>query len=352
MRIGLTYSLKPAGPLPPDAPDDLYEELDVDATIAALKAALHRLGHEVELLGDGPQLLERLMRPGYAAALDGVFNMAEGRSGRGREAQVPALLELLMVPATGSDVSTLALALDKHLAKLVARASGLPVAPSCLVGADAAPAVASLRYPLFVKPVSEGSSMGISARSVCRTPQQLSDAVAFVNDTYRQPALVEEFLPGDEFTVGVVGTGAQARIVGVMQLMPRMPMCEFIYSVTYKRDYTDDLSYRMTPEIRREGSDAEARLREIESIALTAHRTFGCRDVSRVDLRCDRDGRVNFVEINPIPGLRPGGYSDLVLLAEGHGWSFDSLIGAILNSARERWSAAFARRDGRQSQLA
>lgn len=335
LRLGLTYNLKP-DKVGAHEPIDRYEELDCVETVDAIEAALRRLGHDVERLGAGPSLFDALSRRDPARRLDGVFNLAEGLSGRGRESQVPALLEMLGIPNTGSDPVALALALDKGLAKVFAAARGIRTAPFVLIGVDEAPRSADLRYPLFAKPVAEGSSMGIRQSSICRTEAELRERVEMLQRDYQQPVLVEEFLPGEEYTVGIVGNGDQAEVVGVMQIVPRDPDGDFVYSLEVKRDYLRRVRYVMSDELLAAGL-TPAELEAIRELALDVHRAFGCRDVSRVDIRRDRDGLPNFIEVNPLPGMNPP-YSDLVILALGHGWTYDRLIGRIVDAATARWA--------------
>jgi len=336
MRIGLTFNLKPEIAPAPDDPIDRYEEYDSEETVSAVASALRRLGHEVERLGWGSPMLDALIQRAEGDRLDGVFNFAEGVGGRGRESQVPAMLEMLGIPNTGSDPVALALALDKGLAKIFAAGHGIATAPFQIIGADEPLGDIDLRYPLFAKPVGEGSSMGIRNRSVCRAPAELQALVSQLQYDYHQPVLVEEFLPGAEYTVGVLGNGELAQVVGVMQVVPRDATGDFVYSLEVKRDYLNRVVYRMTDELLASAALTPAQLAAIQRLALDAHRAFACRDVSRVDIRCDRDGEPNFIEINPLPGLNPV-HSDLVILAIGHGWSFDQLIGRIVDAASERW---------------
>ncbi|MCY1057559.1 hypothetical protein [Nannocystis sp. SCPEA4] len=343
MRIGISFDLKPAHAPAASEPGDLYEELEAIDTIVAIEQVLRRRGHDVTRLGGGTALLDALVRQGAAERLDGVFNLAEGFGGRGRESQVPALLELLGLPFTGTDAPGLTLTLDKRVAKLLALDHGLPTPPFRLVAVGERCDDGGLQYPLFVKPVGEGSSIGIRRRSRCCSPDDLHVLVESLHRAYRQPVLVEEFLPGEEYTVGVIGNGADARVIGAMQIVPTGPLDEFVYALEYKRDYSAEIRYRMTDELLRHGALSLARLDQIHALALAAHRVFECRDISRVDLRCDRRGRVDFIEINPLPGLRPG-FSDLANLAAGHGWTYDALVGGILDAAIERWNAAPPRR--------
>lgn len=338
MRLGLTFNLKPELGPSPGEPIDRFEEFDSVETVDAIDRALRSCGHEVERLGWGASMLAALEGRAPERRIDGVFNFAEGVGGRGRESQVPAVLEVLGIPNTGSGPFALALALDKGVAKLFAAAHGIRTAPFQIVAADERLGSVELAYPLFVKPVAEGSSMGIRNNSVCHDESALRERVAQLQRDYRQAVLVEEFLSGDEFTVGVIGNGAGAEVVGVMQVTPRAPADHaFVYSLEMKRDYLNQVRYVMTDELLQSGRLDQARLGAIRTLALDVHRVFACRDLSRVDIRCDRRGEPNFIEVNPLPGLNPV-HSDLVIIARGHGWSYDQLIGRIIAAAIHRWS--------------
>jgi len=337
MHIGLTYNLKTDVVIKPDDPIDRAEEFDSEQTIDGIDAALQSLGHTTVRLGWGLTMLGTIagLTKNGQSEVDAVFNIAEGVGGRGRESQVPATLEMLGIRHTGSDPFTLAVALDKGLAKLLASSHGIPTAPFQIFSDSDEVASIDLRFPLFAKPAAEGSSMGIGDDSVCRNEEELIRRVRQLQKDYRGPVLVEEFLPGDEFTTGVVGNGDEAQIVGTMQVVPKTRTDQpFIYSLEVKRDYLRRVDYKMTDDIL-ERTSPEL-LESIEKLALDVHRAFGCRDVSRVDIRCDDEGRPNFVEVNPLPGLNPIN-SDLVLVAKGHGRSYEQLIESILGAAMKRW---------------
>jgi D-alanine-D-alanine ligase len=310
VRIGLTYNLKPDG-----AVGDRYEEFDSLETIEALESALRECGHHPVRLGWGMEMLDGLAADG----VDGVFNLAEGIGGRGRESQVPATLEMLGVPCTGSDPVAIGMTLDKALAKLMAKAHGIATAPWA-VATTGNRQPTTLRYPLFVKPAAEGSSMGVTSKSLCKTEPELNDAVARVG--VYGPALIEEYLPGNEYTVGIVG----GEVIGVMQVVPKKAEENFFYSIEVKRDYKNLVDYRIVDEPR------------VAAVALAIWRAFGLRDVARIDVRCDRDDVPNFVEVNPLPGVHPVN-SDLVILAMAAGWTYNQLIAGIMASAEERWAA-------------
>jgi len=336
MHIGLTFNLKSDVQGNHDGPEDRFEEFDSEETIGALEAVIRSRGHTVTRLGWGTAMLDRIDEARRAGKpVDGVFNLAEGIGGRGREAQVPAVLEMLGIPHTGSDALTLGITLDKALAKRVAASHGIPTAPFVTVRevADLDRARA-LRFPLFAKPAAEGSSMGIRDRSVVETWEELRTLVTALSSDYGGDVLIEEFLSGDELTVGIIGNGEEARVVGTMQIVPKVQAgTPFVYSLEVKRDFRQRVDYIMS-----EGIDAERRA-AVERVALDVHYAFGCRDVSRVDIRFDRDDRPAFIEVNPLPGMNPS-TSDLVILATGHGWKYDELIGSVLDAAISRWARA------------
>jgi D-alanine-D-alanine ligase len=328
MKIGIAYDLK--GEVSgADLPDDFQEEFDSPDTVEAIAAVLRRLGHEVSLLGDGRGLLERLL----ADPPDFVFNLAEGHGvGRSREARVPAVLEMLGIPYSGSDPLTLAVTLDKDCARRLVRSAGVAVPRGwvCGVREEVRALPAGLPYPVIVKPAWEGSSKGIRGKCVVDTPAELADALEGVRRSQRQPILVEEFIAGDELTVGVLGN--KPRVLGVLRVVPREPTERFVYSLEVKRDYQRRVSYECPARLSDDDRAA------VEQSALAVYRALGCRDVSRIDFRLRR-GVPYFLEVNPLPGLSPE-TSDLVILARGVGWSYERLIEEILRSALERVAAS------------
>jgi D-alanine-D-alanine ligase len=327
MRIGITYDLKSDLPAGPGRADDAEEEFDSPDTIEAIAAVLRRQGHEVVLLGDGEGMLRRLL----ADRPDMVFNIAEGNGiSRSREARVPAVLEMLGIPYTGSDPLTLAVTLDKDCARRLVRSHGgtVPRGQVYLPGADldAIRRLPRLPYPAIVKPAWEGSSKGIRGKCVVDTPAELAEALEARADQ-RQPLLVEEFIAGEELTAGVVGNDPP-RVVGILRVVPLRTDERFVYSLEVKRDYANRVGYESPPRLPAE------HLRALEESALLAYRALGCRDVARIDFRL-RDGVPYFLEVNPLPGLNPT-TSDLVILARHGGLGYDELIGAILDAARAR----------------
>ena len=322
LRIGLCYDLKGdylAAGFSPEA----VMEFDDEETIAALASGLASLGHQPERVGRGLELARRLAA---GERWDLIFNFAEGVRGRSREAQVPAICEMYEQPYTFSDPLTCAITLDKSLAKRLVRDHGLPTAPFALVErAEDAEAV-DLQLPLFVKPVAEGSSKGVTRRSRVESRDDLSGACAELIDAFRQPVLVESFLPGREMTVGIVGNGKDARVIGVMEVAFHAD-AGTAYTAENKKDYLTQVDYILL--------DGEPLAQRARVLALAAYRALECKDLARVDLRCDTAGELQFLEVNPLPGLNPT-YSDLPILAGRAGTSYTELLGQIVEAAALR----------------
>jgi D-alanine-D-alanine ligase len=320
MKIGISYDLKADTPLGADLPDDFQEEFDSPATIEAIASVLGGLGHEVCLLGDGRDLLERVL----SDAPDLVFNIAEGQGiARSREARVPAVLEMLGIPYTGADPLTLAVTLDKDCAKRIVASAGVVVPRGFLVEpGQAQEALRTLPFPAIVKPAWEGSSKGIRGKCVVDSPAELAAALRERCDQ-GQPILVEEYVAGEELTVGLVGN--PPRVLGILRVVPAQPTERFVYSLEVKRDFRSQVRYECL---------AAGDLPAVTEAALRVWRTLGCRDVARVDFRL-REGVPYFLEVNPLPGLSPES-GDLVILARLAGWSYEGLIAAILRAALQR----------------
>lgn len=330
LRVGLTYNLKRV--VPKHASDDDSEaEYDSATTIDALARAIAGDGHQVVRLEATRDIVRRLPD----AAVDVVFNLAEGLAGRGREATIPAILEHLGIPFSGSDAATMALALDKAAAKAVVAQAGVPT-PRAVVVSSADQDLGALRFPVIVKPNAEGSSKGVSPRSVVEELAELRRELATQLGRYRQPILVEEFLPGREFTVGVLGDAHEPRVLPPMEIVFVEPDSKHpVYAFGDKLDWTRKIRYDAPAKV-----DA-ALAAEIERVALGAWRALHCRDVARFDLRCDADGRVCFIEVNTLPGMTPA-WSDLCMIAEAAGLTYPALVSAVLAPALARRRAALA----------
>lgn len=326
MRIGIAFDLKSDFESALEGPDDRLEEYDSASTVEGLSGALRELGHEPVALGSGRRFLERVLRE----PPDLVFNIAEGSGSRSREAHVPAACEMLRIPFTHSDPLTLALTLDKAAAKRVASSMGVATPRFAVVERVEDCARVALGWPVIAKPLFEGSSMGIRRHSRVTDQAGLRREVERIVRDYDQPALVEEFCSGPEFTVGLLGDGHGLRVVGAMEIVPRRARVEeFVYSLEVKRDWENEVEYHAPPK-RDRGVIAA-----VEALALEAARALGCRDVARVDVRLDAHGAPRFLEVNPLPGMNPV-TSDLAILARGVGTSYTELVGAIVASACAR----------------
>ncbi len=322
MRIGITYDLR-EDYLQAGYGEEDTAEFDRPDTITALSDALSALGHQPAPIGNIQQLAARLVA---GERWELVFNIAEGLHGFGREAQVPALLDAFGIPYTFADPLTAALTLHKGMAKRVVRDSGLATADFAVVETASETATVDLPYPLFAKPVAEGTGKGIGAASKVHSPEELRAVCRRLLDRYRQPVLVECYLPGREFTVGITGTGSKAVALGVLEVTLRDSAEAHAYTYHNKEHYEQLVDYRLF-------SDPLAD--ESSRVALAAWRILGCRDGGRVDLRLDGQGRANFLEVNPLAGLHPQ-HSDLPILCRLLGISYVDLIGRILDSACER----------------
>jgi len=333
MKIGLAYDLKIAVPLDQTGPEDALEEYDSKETVEIIAAALTALGHSVVMLGGGEEFLDSIRRE----RVDIVFNIAEGRgNSRSRESQVPGVLEMLGIPYTGSDAHCLTVCLDKPLAKKLVAAEGVAT-PQWQIVTDeeelSRVAWGQFPFPAIVKPAYEGSSKGIRLSSVAENREQMTKEVSRLLEDYRQPVMVEEFISGDEVTVGIIGN-TPPRLVGIMRIVPRKREGRFVYSLEVKRDYLNLVDYECPPKL------ADEIKERITLASLKVFKVLGCRDFARLDFRVGPDGVPCFLEINPLPGL--GSYSDLVIMAQRLGWTHQGLIQAVLEAALKRYSPCVA----------
>ncbi len=326
LKVGITYNLKRDFTRQENQPIDLLEEFDSEETVDAIGKALESEGHEVIKLGGDIGLIDRLRQ----ASVDIVFNIAEGLQGRNREAHIPALLEFLNIPYTGSDPLTLCLTLDKSMAKRIVMSQEIPTPRFKKAERIEDLDPLNLRYPLFIKPCYEGSSKGVRLDSKILDPQTLWKKASELFETYHSPLLVEEFVTGPEFTVGILGNEVP-QVLGVMQIeIKGSPPEESIYSLEIKREWEEKVRYRCPPSI------APDLLRKIEEVALRSYRALDCRDVSRVDIRVGEGQTPYFIEINPLPGLSPV-YGDLVIMARSMGWGYADLVKTIFHHALRRY---------------
>jgi D-alanine-D-alanine ligase len=338
--------------------DDEFAEWDSSETIDAVANALAALGHVIRLEAnaDFPQNLRD-------SRVDIVFNIAEGLRGVNREAHVPAICEFYGIPYSASDPFTLSLCLDKARTKEVLAFHGVPTAAFSVVrgtgesagargqradgnresslkavGSQLRFPIPHSRFPIFVKPVHEGSSKGITESNYCETPEQLDAQVAFLLERYQQPVLIEEYLPGAEFTCAVLGNGDEARVLPIVgmnfEALPDGALPVYGFEAKWIWDRPEkpleifECPARITEELRR----------TIEDVVLRAYRVLGCRDWSRIDVRLDASGKPNVVEVNPLPGIlpNPADNSCFPKAARAAGMSYDELIQACLVHAAER----------------
>lgn len=327
MIIGIAYDLKEDFVMEAGRPDDWFEEYDSEQTVLGLQEAIEALGPKTVRLGGGKTFLERIRKQ----RVDLVFNLAEGAKGRNREAHVPAVLEMLEIPYTHSDPLTLALTLDKEMAKRVVMSEGIPTPRFKLIKNQREVEQVDLPFPLFVKPVWEGSSKGIRSDSRVDDKEALRCEIGRLLSNYGIPVLVEVFLPGREFTVGVLGNGSPY-VLGVLEVVPSEgSVQDFVYSVTAKRECARMVRYRCPADL------PPFLLRRIEEMAIASFSVLGCRDVARIDIRLNERGEPSFLEANPLPGMA-NGYSDLVILGNLVGWSYERLVGTILRHALDRYA--------------
>lgn len=330
MRIGVTYDLR-ADYLAMGMSEEDAAEFDAEITIASIVATLASLGHEPVRIGNVRALVQRLAA---GERWDAVFNICEGLSGYAREAQVPGLLDAYGIPYVFSDALTLALCLDKGWTKRIVRDAGVPTPAFALIERPADIAKIELPFPLFLKPLAEGSGKGINPRSRVNNAAELKSVAMELLARFTQPVLVETYLPGREFTVGITGTDDEARALGVMEIVPTAKAVTTDYGLENKERCDEYVTYRLA-------DDAEGQA--AADVALRAWRALRCRDGGRIDVRCDALGRPQFIEVNPLAGLNPE-HSDLCFIARFKGLAYQELIGLIIRSFLRRHPELASRR--------
>lgn len=329
MNIALAYNLKKEDSA---KPFDYFSEYDSAGTIDAISRALKNRGHNVEAIDAAcPQIYSYFKK----SSPDIVFNIAEGSRGRLRESRLPAMLEYLKIPYTGSGFFTLALAMDKALAKKVLKAENIPTPRFQLFTKGNEDLDPDLKFPLIVKPNCEGSSKGINISNVVGSQEALNELVQDLINIYGQPALAEEFIEGKELTVGILDN-IKTTILPILEI--DFSSCkdsgEYFYTWRMK-EYQGNSELGLTPTFHcpaRLTRDTEALVKEV---ALRAHYSLGCSDISRIDIRLSRDNTPYVLEVNPLPGLDPR-ESNFPMMAYAAGMTYEDLIAAILNSAFKR----------------
>jgi D-alanine-D-alanine ligase len=330
MKIGLAFDLKDSIITEQNCPEDILEEYDAPETIERIASVLENNGHEVYRLGGGRHFIENIL----STHVDFVFNISEGLGAyRSREAQVPSILEMLNIPYAGSDPLCLAVSLDKPLTKKIASLSGI-ITPRWRVINENKDIYTNnwneFPFPAFIKPAHEGSSKGIRLISRVNNEAELIKLAPELFRNYRQPVLVEEFIEGDEVTVGIIGNSPPA-ILGIMRVLPRQKTTDFIYSLEIKRDWENLVDYECPAQLK------DDTLKKIEAFSLRIFKELDCHDFARIDFKLNREGEPYFLEINPLAGLNPKS-SDLPIMAGKQGRKYDDLIVDILNTALERWN--------------
>ena len=327
LTIGLVYDLRDDY-LAEGFTHEQVAEFDSASTIEALEQTIQALGYKTERIGNGLALAKRLVA---GHRWDLVFGIAEGLYGRSREAQVPAMLEMYRIPYAFSDPLVCALTLDKAMAKRVVQSAGLRTPGFVVISAMPDLETVDLPYPVFAKPIAEGTGKGVDVRSRVDDPSQLWQVCNRLIERFKQPVLVEEYLPGREFTTAILGAGSEARVLGTMEFTIRPDAPTQDYSFEVKELCEQYVRYFAMPK-------GELR-REVEDLALECYRVLECRDTGRVDIRLNAQGRPAFIEVNPLPGLHPT-HSDLPMIATQEGLSYRDLIRTILDSALRRQESA------------
>lgn len=322
MKIGLTYDLR-SDYLREGYSLEETAEFDKESTIEGLEQAIQAEGHKTERIGNANSLMKQLQA---GKKWDLVFNIAEGLYGEGRESLVPALLDMYKIPYVFSGPVTLGISLNKAFAKQIVRDSGITTPDFVVISKTSDIKKIKLQYPLFAKPISEGTGKGIDNRSVINSNEELQSVCTHLLKKFNQPVLVEEYLPGREFTVGVLGTGEEAYVPGAMEILYKQKNTPQIYSYNTKENYEESVDYiPVSGEL----------LDECKKVALGAWNALNCFDGGRVDVKIDRNGKMSFIEVNPLAGLNPV-TSDLPILCKLNGVSYQEIISQILKSAIKR----------------
>lgn len=319
MKVGLTYDLR-SWYLDRGYSMEDTAEFDKQETVDAIDNSLRKMGFETEQVGNCFQLISALAA---GKKWDLVFNIAEGLYGDGRESVVPAILDQYKIPYVFSGPVILGVSLNKYLTRLIVSAAGVPVSPGMLISDSSDIKKCKLGFPLFIKPVSEGTGKGINEKSLLKSEEELTVMAEWILKRFSQPALVEEYLPGREFTVGVIGTGDESVAIGGMEIVCRDNLP---YSLDVKEAYQEYCKYTPLP---------TEYVDECKKVALAAWKALGGVDGGRVDLKADRNGRLCFIEVNPLAGLHPV-HSDLPILACLTGIEYQSLMEMIMKASLKR----------------
>ena len=321
MKIGITYDLRT------DYLNEGYSmeetaEFDKESTIEGIEQAIQKAGHSTERIGSSKSLMKQLLN---GQRWDMVFNISEGLYGEGRESLVPALLDNYKIPYVFSGPVTLGISLNKAFAKQIIRDSDINTPDFFVVTKIEDIELIYLEYPLFAKPISEGTGKGIDSRSKVNSKTELLEVCSSLLQKFNQPVLVEEYLPGREFTVGVLGTGKDAFVPGAMEIVYKKSTNN-IYSYENKENYEEIVDYITVK---------DELFNQCKVLALNVWKALNCFDGGRVDMKIDKQGKMSFIEVNPLAGLNPV-TSDLPILCKLNGIGYQEIIDEILKSAIKR----------------
>ena len=327
-EVAVLGNLRRNAPHRESEPADAWGDLDSESTMLALAEALEKGGHKAYFVEGDMSLPAKLarLRP------DICFNVSEGLYGDSREAHIPAVLEMMGIPYSGSDPQTLAITLDKPLTKQLAKDAGIPTPPWLLIRSQDVLRVlpdAAFPLPAFIKPAYEGSSKGIRLTSRADAAGKARSTAKSLLKNYNQPVLIERYIDGDEVTVGIVGN-SPPHIVGIMRVIPKKKFRTFVYSLEVKRDWRNLVEYECPAGL------SKGAIKRITEASLDAYKVLGCRDFSRVDFRVGTDGKPYFLEVNPLPGLNPVS-GDLPIMSYKMGWTYGGLIKAVVEAALARY---------------
>lgn len=342
MRIGMTYDLKADWKLNDGDPHDLNAELDSPETVEFIAAALEWGGHEVVRIGNARDLLRKIGN----LDVDFIFNICEGRSGRNRESEVPVILEMYGIPFLGADGLTLGVTLDKVMAKKCFIADGIPT-PRYFVAEDSKnlKELNAIGFPLLVKPRGEGTSKGLTEQSRVKDWNGLKQQVELINQKYHQPALVEEFIEGTEFTVAVVGNNPpKAMPVCQVQIDGRTDLGEKFFTFAHVSGPDTAVKYVCPANIPEESQKL------LQDLAVRVFKSVGCRDIGRIDFRMDRQGNAYALEINPLPSLAKKDVFNLFPYKIGS--SYQEIVNQVVDYAGERYGLNGGSRAGRSAAAA
>ncbi len=325
VKVGITYNLKKG--IQSEAVDNEAEYDNIE-TVYAIQRALEGAGAKVILMEADETLPETLKKH----PVDIVFNIAEGIRGRGREAQIPALLNMYGIPYTGSDETTLCIALDKALTKRLLSTFHINTPRYAVISKHSKAKLSQLRYPVILKPNAEGSSKGISDISIANDAKQLRTLADRNLVIYDQDMLVEEYIEGREFTVGLLGNGEDVFVFSPMEIVYKKETQEsyHVYSYNVKQDYENYVQYECPANI------DEDIINQMVKDSKKIFNALSCHDFARIDFRVSKEGKVFFIEINPLPGLAPN-YSDYPMLAEFNGMKHEQLVVSVLAQALKRY---------------